>query len=118
IGSQGLNDGSTTSCSFDHPFGLEIDAQNNIYIAEVLAGKIRKISTTLNTVTTIAGSGSSTFVQDGLPPLSSSFGAPHAFAVNNDGNIIIGDQGNQRLRLIDFSTNSVQTIAGTGTPGY
>ena len=118
LGSDFITDGLAANATFEHPYGLEADANNNLYVAEVTAGQIRKIDLTLDIVTTVAGSGGTSFVADGLPPLGSTFIVPHSFAVEPNGNIYIGDVDNNRVRYIDFNAGTVYTVSGNGSAGY
>ena len=65
-------------------------------------------------VTTIAGNGSAGAV-DNANGLSASFNQPSSIALDPAGNLIITDNGNNKIRKINISgTNAVTTIAGTG----
>ncbi len=52
-----------TSSAINSPFGLGIDSSNNIYIADALNNRIRKVTASTNIITTIAGTGAT-----GTPP--------------------------------------------------
>ncbi|MEI9908947.1 MAG: NHL repeat-containing protein [Bacteroidota bacterium] len=52
---EGFADGTGTAALFDHPFGLCVDKQGNIYIADMWNSKIRKI-TPVGEVSTFTGS--------------------------------------------------------------
>jgi uncharacterized protein (TIGR03437 family) len=68
-------------------------------------------------VVTLAGTGASAFAGDGGPALSASLSGPMGVSVDPYGNVFVADTGNHRLRSIDVQ-GQIQTIAGTGTPGF
>lgn len=45
------------------------------------------------------------------------FNGPHGVALDAKGNVYVADTYNQKIRKIDVQTNTVSTIAGTGTQG-
>ena len=53
------------------------------------------------------------------PALQSEFSEPYGVAIDpRNGNIIVSDSGNNRIRLINITSGNVSTIAGNGTQGY
>ena len=56
-GSPGHTDGPGTSARFNYPSGVAVDLQGNVYVADYINHRIRKIDPYGN-VTTIAGTGS------------------------------------------------------------
>lgn len=65
-------------------------------------------------ITTIAGTGTAGFAGDGGPATSAQLNAPADVCVRANGQIIIADTGNHRVRSIDPDTGVITTIAGTG----
>ena len=118
-GSAGFTDGQGSSARFNNPVAVAADGSGNIYVADYLNHRIRKIdtSTTQNNVTTIAGTGSIGST-DG-PGSSARFNYPSGITVDGSGNVYVADLRNNRIRKIDTSTTqyNVTTIAGTGSTG-
>lgn len=96
-GQPGSNDGTGTAASFNSPFGIAIDANGNLYVADSGNNLIRKI-TPDGTVTTIAGSGSKG-AANGMGK-AASFNTPAGIAVDKSGNIYVADENNNLIRKI------------------
>lgn len=102
-------DGKTAE--FNQPAGLTADAAGNVYVADQLNHKIRKIAPN-GSVSTFAGTGFAGSANH-RDRLSASFNNPRAVAIGSAGSILICDTGNQLIRCID-KNGEVTTIAGSG----
>lgn len=111
-GGQGYMDGTGTSARFNHPKGLDMDAEGNIYVVDSDNQKIRKI-TSDGVVTTLAGSSAGYADGDGT---DAKFQYPSGIAVDNLGNVFVTDTNNQRIRMVT-PNGDVTTIAGGATTG-
>jgi gliding motility-associated-like protein len=109
----GTADGTGTSATFNNPHGVACDKWGNVYIADRLNHRIRKISAG-NVVTTLAGSGAiGGFDGTGT---AASFYEPWGIACDTSGNIYVADTKNYKIRKIT-PAGVVTTIAGTGAFG-
>jgi sugar lactone lactonase YvrE len=106
--------GPATSALLNYPFALAVDASGNIYIADTGNHRVRKVAG--GVITTVAGNGTLGFTGDSGPATAAMLNAPQGVTVDSSGNIYISDTGNQRIR--EVSSGVIQTIAGSGTPGY
>jgi uncharacterized protein (TIGR03437 family) len=95
-----------------------VDIAGNLYIADSLNNRIRKVSS--GVITTIAGNGTAGFSGDNGPATSAQLNLQTGFAdgiaVDSAGNLFIVDEGNDRIRRV--SSGVITTIAGTGTAGF
>jgi sugar lactone lactonase YvrE len=111
-GAQGSNNGNAqTEATFRQPSGLALDRQGNLYVADYFNHLIRKI-TPAGEVSTYAGKGT-TGSADGQR-LEATFNLPYGVAVDADGNVYVGDYGNNKIRKIK-TNGEVITLAGNGT---
>jgi len=98
------------------PSAIAIDEDGNLYVADFLNHRIRRISKG-GVITTIAGTGEPEYNGDGRPALECSIGEPCGVAVDQSGYVYIGDQVNYRVRVVTPS-GMMYTVAGTGVQGY
>lgn len=108
--------GSAAFANLNRPTSLSIDKKNQLYITDANNFCVRKIDS-LGIISTIAGDGINYgFGGDGGSPLQARFLYISAVAVSTNGDIVIADAGNNRIRRI--RNNVVYTIAGNGQAGF
>jgi DNA-binding beta-propeller fold protein YncE len=107
-GTSGNVNGTGTAAKFAGVRGCAVDADGNLYVAEITNNDIRMV-TPAGVVTTL--SGSTAGYADG-PASGAKFNAPRGLAVDLDGNLVVAEYGGNRIRKIDLSTGTVSTIAG------
>lgn len=108
--------GPAVSASLDKPFGLALDKNNNLYIADRNNNRIRKV-TPKGIITTIAGDGGFFFMGDNGPGYRASIAGPTGLTVDDDGNLYIADRNNNRIRMLD-AMGMIRTVMGTGQQDY
>ena len=118
-GAQGFSGdgGSATSADLNAPTGLAVDSKGNLYIADSLNNRVRKVDTG-GIITTFAGNGStptSAALGDGQPATSVPLPLPCALAVDGTDNIYIyvgASPGGVRIAKVDGTG-----IITTAVPG-
>lgn len=124
-GSPGFVDGFRTNALFNRPYGLTLDSNGDILVADEWNHRIRRV-TPAGLVTTVAGAG--TIGHDDGTPEESTFNYPWDMTVDDLGNIYVADGYNQVIRKL-VPTGSVpesyevSTYVGAsgdsgGTDGY
>ncbi len=113
-GTQGVADGTGAAARFSQPAGIALGPDGDLYVSELENHLIRRV-TTAGVVTTYAGS--TPGYADGAA-LSAKFNSPRAVAVAANGDVLVADYSNARIRRILRAGNAagaVQTLAGNGT---
>jgi hypothetical protein len=108
--------GPATSATLSTPVGVAVDLTGNLYIADQLNQRIRKVDTS-GTITTVAGNGAGGFSGDGGQAASSSLCYPASLVTDAAGDLYISDSCNQRIRKVDTS-GTITTVAGNGGNGF
>ncbi|MFN7929482.1 MAG: hypothetical protein U0Y68_16345 [Blastocatellia bacterium] len=114
VGSGG-DGGLAVNAELNQPMGVTCDAAGNLFIADTLNHRIRKVTPT-GSISTYAGTGRDDFGGDGGPATAAWLNSPRGLAVDEKGNLFIADTGNHRIRKVDARTGIMTTIAGTGNP--
>jgi trimeric autotransporter adhesin len=107
--------GQAVKAEINQASGVAVDSSGNIYLADAFNNRIRKIDAS-GVITTIAGSGVYSYSGDGGPATSAQLFAPHAAAIDVNGNLFIADTDNNAVREVN-SKGVISTIAGTGVAG-
>ena len=109
--------GPATKAELSWPYSLTFDASENLYIADLLNNRVRKVDYATGTMTTYAGNGVQGFGGDGGPATAAEMYWPYGVASDPAGNLYIADSGNGRVRKVDFATGIITTVAGNGATG-
>ena len=109
--------GLAVSAGLNRPRGVAFDASGNMYIADELNHRIRRV-TPGGIITTFAGTGTGGFSGDGGQAVNAQLNQPGSLAFNANGSLIIADSQNRRIRKVNSSNGIITTIAGTGTEGF
>lgn len=125
-GGYGGDGGSATAAALARPSGVAIDAAGNLYIADTDNQRLRKVGN--GAIATIAGSGVQGYGGDNGVATAALFNAPRGAALDSQGNVVVADRLNQRLRSVNLpqltfpsqgsgaaSTAQYVTLANTGT---
>ena len=108
--------GPATQATLFFPQSVALDAFGNLYIAEWLSHRVRKVDAA-GIITTVAGNGTPGFSGDGGPATAASLNFPQDVTTDSAGNLYIADWVNLRIRMVD-TAGIIHTVAGTGGAGF
>jgi sugar lactone lactonase YvrE len=135
-GVRGFNgDGLATNVQLNFPTGgnpepgggIALDPQGRLWFADSNNHRIRRVDffdptftddNFAGTVSTVAGTGEAAYGGDDGPPLEAKLNFPNDMEFGPDGNLYFVDTNNNRVRLLDFTSGKIVTVAGTGEKGY
>lgn len=98
------------------PFGAEFDRDGNLYVVEMAAGNRLLRIDARGILTHVAGNGTAGDAGDGGPALAARFNGPHNLVVLPDGDVLVGDTWNGRVRRFQPKTATVSSLAGFNAP--
>lgn len=105
--------GPATSGNLTWPLTVAVDANDNLYIADYFAFKVRKVDAATQIISTAAGTGNEGRSGDGGPAKSANLDHPSSVALDASGNLFISDQYNNKVRKVN-SGGTISTYMGTG----
>ncbi|RAJ90040.1 putative secreted protein (Por secretion system target) [Larkinella arboricola] len=112
----GGDGGLATQANLNAPAGVAVDARGNLLIADTGNHRIRRV-TPDGIITTVAGNGLQGFGGDREPATGGNLNGPTGVAVNAQGNLLIADRGNHRIRQVD-AQGVMTTVAGNGMQDF
>jgi sugar lactone lactonase YvrE len=105
--------GPATNAALNWPTAVAFDAVGDLLICDLGNSRVRKVDAN-GIITTVAGGGTNV-LGDGGPATNASL-APSGLAVASSGDLLISDNGNNRIRKVN-TDGIITTIAGGG-PAY
>ena len=111
----GLGDGLlATQARIGLPTGIILDEAGNLFIADAVFHRVRRVDVSSGLIESIIGDGTSGFSGDGQDGRTATLNRPEALALDGMGNLLVGDEGNSRIRRLDLVSGVIDTIAGNG----
>lgn len=107
--------GAATSATFGQPYGVFVGTTGAVYIGDTDNNRIRLVSTA-NIVTTVMGSGSTSYIGEGTIATASNLNSPVGVVVDaSNGDIYSAGSIGNRIQVLTQTSNLITTFAGTGT---
>jgi uncharacterized protein (TIGR03437 family) len=112
----GGDGGPAVLAALNYPSGLAADSAGNLYIADSLNARVRRVSPQ-GVITTIAGVGVEGSSGDGGPAAQAQLGSPDGLCLDSAGNLYIADPDQNRVRRVT-PDGVIFTFAGDGVSGF
>ena len=112
--------GPSMEAWLDAPGGLAVSPNGDLYIADSNNDVIRRVNASNTIIEPIAGSHElgTGFSGDNGPAIVAQLDTPDGVAIAPDGDLIVADSHNDRIRRVDRPTRIITTVAGSGENGY
>lgn len=110
--------GPAAKALFNGMHSLAITPNGDIYLADTWNNCVRKLTPGTNTISRVTGTGKKGYSGDGGPAVKAQFGGIYCVALDpKAARLILTDLDNRRIRVVDLSTGTVETVAGNGQRG-
>jgi streptogramin lyase len=106
--------GPATEALIDEPYEVRFDKAGNMFFVDMKNNNVRRVDAKTKLISTFAGDGTPGFSGDGGPAVKAQFKQPHSIQFDPQGNLLICDIANNRIRKVNMKTGIVDTYAGTG----
>ncbi len=95
--------GPGTSAALDHPSGIDIDSNGNVYFSDFYNNRVRKITASTGIISTYAGNGATSYSGDGGQASSAALHKPNGLCIDSAGNAAIHTHRRSHLLTISPS---------------
>ncbi len=110
----GGDGGPATSASLNQPRAVAVAASGNLLIADTENFRIRSVDAVTGIITTVAGDGTLGYGGDGGPATGAQLGRVGSLDVAGNGDLLLSDGTNNRVRHVVAATGIIDTVAGSG----
>ncbi len=109
-------EGPATEMKLNRPYDVAVDDDGNIYIIDNRSDRLRKV-TPDGALSTLVGAGDQGPSGDPQPSETARLLSPWGVSVDLSGRVYVADGDHHVIRRVDLD-GTIETVAGTGTPGY
>jgi sugar lactone lactonase YvrE len=95
-----------------------VDSAQNVYIVDWYSAEIRRVDATTGIISTVAGTGTPGYSDDGGLATSAQLYQPSYAKMDAADNLCFSDSSYGRIRKIDAKTGIITRIAGNGSSGF
>ncbi len=111
--------GPAVAASLNEPYGIAVDRDGNVYVADRHNHCVRRIDGGSGVITTFAGTGAAGYSGDGGPAVQAGMVEPNGLGLDSaQQRLFIADVADHRVRVVDLGTGAIATFAGTGEAAH
>ncbi|WP_436525373.1 fibronectin type III domain-containing protein [Actinoplanes sp. HUAS TT8] len=104
--------GAATGSNLDHPRGVAVDDDGNIFIADTANHRIERVDHTTGALTYVGGTGTGGLPTDNVVATTSNLGDIYALALGPDNALYLADATSNVVERIDLGSGILNVIAG------
>lgn len=109
--------GPASSIQLNGPFGVDWNRAGEMFLVEIAGHRVMKVDAR-GQLSLVAGTGAKGGSGDDGPGAQAAFNGMHSLVITPEGQILVADTWNNRVRRIDPGTGKVHAFAGTGEKGF
>ncbi|MBV8889294.1 MAG: hypothetical protein JO305_06470 [Alphaproteobacteria bacterium] len=110
--------GPAIDAALNEPYGIVLDANGSLYIADRLNRVVRCVDRA-GLISTLAGTGTAGYGGDGGPAAAAGLAEPNGLALDpQQRRLFIADVADHRVRVVDLAAGTIATFAGTGAAAH
>jgi hypothetical protein len=107
--------GPAVNAAVNAPYGVALDKDGNLYLTDTGGCKVRRVDAGTGFISTVAGTGTCGYAGDGEAAVNAQLNSPVGLVVDDvRQRLFIADNGNHRVRAVDFLSGFISTVAGNG----
>ncbi len=115
--------GPATAAQINTAQNVAVDKDGNVYLSDFNNNRIRKVNAADGIISTVAGTGQACAPAggacgDGGAATAAQLNGPNNVSTDKEGNLIICDAGNFRIRKVTIADGKIATIVGMGVQGF
>ncbi len=110
---------AATAAQLNNPNDVAVDPANgDLIIADTGNHRVRRVDVATGDITTVAGDGTPGNTGDTGPGVAAQLDSPFGVVVLANGDVLITDQNNNRIRCLLAVNSDIVAFAGTGVAGF
>tara|TARA_R110000850_G_scaffold66959_7_gene148602 strand:+ start:3784 stop:4917 length:1134 start_codon:yes stop_codon:yes gene_type:complete len=109
---------AAVDAELNNPFGVIVGPGGDLIFCDTMNHVIRRISRESGRIVSIVGSGVPGYSGDGGPPLKAKLNEPYEVRFHPSGDLYWVERMSHTVRRLNARTKTVETVAGTGAPGF
>jgi sugar lactone lactonase YvrE len=93
-------------------------SDGSVYVMERQGSCLRLVDAKTGAISTVSSTGETGYGGDDGAATTAIYDRPKEMTIDDEGDVLVVDTENHAIRLIDWASDRVTTIAGTGTSGF
>jgi sugar lactone lactonase YvrE len=107
--------GMAVGAELNEPYGVVVNRRGDLFVADRLNRRVRRIDGLTKVITTLAGNGTKVYSGDGGPASAAGLVEPNGVALDPlERTLYIADVAGNRIRAVNLEDGTIATFAGTG----